>query len=91
MLPSRSDDLLVSPILTIVSSSNMDSESKAPKCHKTHGQLLQIRHTFKSLGVDSVRKQNAIGYEKHEAPKNIDNRDVVQDEIAKWEERAIKQ
>ena len=69
----------------------MNGKSEAPQRHEAHGQLLQIRDTFKSLRMDFIRQQNTIGYEEHETPEYVDYGDIVQYEIAKWEEWAIKQ
>ena len=68
----------------------MNGQSEAPDGDQAHGQFLEVSDTFKSLGVDPVGKQNAIGDQEHQSPKNINDRDILQHKVAKGKESATE-
>lgn len=86
MLPPWPDDLLISPVFTFMSLSNMSGESDAPDRDQTHCDLLEKRDIFGSLGNDAICQEYTVRYEEHKTPEDVDDGDIVEYKIAPGEE-----
>lgn len=68
----------------------MSSEPDSPDGNKAHREFLQICNTFPSRLTDPVLHQNGIWKDKHDTPKNINDRDVIENEVSQREHARVE-
>lgn len=71
--PSSSDELLIAPVLTFMSSANMNGKSHGPDSDQDQSDNLHICYGFATCELDSVEQEDVNWNEVHEAPGDVDD------------------